>query len=781
MAVRNESVRLSLIDDFSSPMAKAAAAAALFDKTLSKVDGKRLSTELNGATQSTDGIGNSSRKAGPEIDRFSGRLRALTDAAITVGPAIIPLGAGAIPVLTSALVGLTAASAGVGTAVLAFQGIGDALEAANKYDVERTAENFNAMRVEFEKIGPAGRDFVKYIQSLAPELQQLQFTAREGLLPGVEDGITELLARLPQVQLIVGDLAEGMGALARESGEALGGEKFDAFFDYIQSDARPTLEAFAHSIGNVAVGVANMLVGFAPATRDFTSGLESVTKKFADWSAQLDSNDSFQTFVSTIRRMGPQAAQFLGAAGQALAGLVEAAAPVGTAVLPVMTALARAFAAISSSPAGPPLYAAAAGLIAINRASKITTGVIDALSGGLTRLSTEAVTTKDKLALIGAGGSAAALGIGTFIDTLSLMDSMSRSGDTADAQVKNIQDLADTLQNSNVGKNAADLGINLGRLTQDLADNGAQGEYAKRVLDQLADSSNGFKAAITGTASDALPFFTSESSKAFDAQKDLREILSKLGGSALGAQSGFTGMISTFAEAATAATDLSGALAELNGWFDKRDAVIAYKDSIDNLIKGFKDGFNRTDLSNLNDAGRSILQVADKLKGQKRIDFLDGAVEQLGKISKKSGPEAQAAIEKVIQKFKDKGLTTPAKPRLEVDDKATPTLEQLGIKLRRLSGEVSSPKVQADAGSTFSLLGSVTSALNNLNGKTATTYIRTVREEFVNPQKRADGGSVFAYAAGGPVVRTNGPESTDPAALFGGDAEPAEDEELVAA
>jgi hypothetical protein len=183
VAVRNESVRLSLDDQFSSGMARAAAATALFKKELNGLDGKRVSRDLDDTAKSVDRVGTSSRKAGPEIDKFSGRLRLLADAAVVLGPALIPLGAAAIPALTGALAGLGAAAGGVGVTLLAFNGIGDALKAIDAYQLEPTVENLQKMQVALEKLGPAGAAVRHFLDDLEPQLHDLQNVARAGCSP----------------------------------------------------------------------------------------------------------------------------------------------------------------------------------------------------------------------------------------------------------------------------------------------------------------------------------------------------------------------------------------------------------------------------------------------------------------------------------------------------------------------------------------------------------------------------------------------------------------------
>lgn len=721
MAVRRERVELDLTDRLTPGLARAAVAAGILDRALKDLDGSSVKSgrSLDKPADGAKKVGDSSRKAGPDIDKFSGRLRAMADAAVILGPALIPIGAAGIPVLTAALAGLGAAAGGIGTAVLAFHGIADGLKAINEYQLEPTAENLSKLRIEMEKLGPAGAEFARYLDDLEPQMANLQKIARAGLFPGVEDGIDALLTRLPQVRRIVFDLADGMGNLAREAGEGLAGDKFTAFFDYLETDARPTLEAFSQSAGNVAEGVANLLVAFAPLNRDFTQGLEGATEAFARWSRGLDENQSFQDFLQYVRESGPQVAQLIGAMASAIAGLIQAAAPLGQVVVLALTAMAKAFAAIAESPIGPPLYTAAAGLLAFNRAAALSGNLSDKMAASFANLGIQAETTKGKLANIGLAGAAAALALGTVSDAQEILDSRSRSNDTLNATVKSLQDLQDTVQASNLGKYADDLHIDLARLTDDLAKNGSQGEYAQKVLTDLTGASHGFGAAAGALAGNILPFYTANADKAYDANKDLKSIIAELG-FGLGKTPGlFGGVVDSIKRATDAAHDLSGALANLNGWFDKRQAIRDYRDAIHDLTKGLKNGFTRKDVEHLDAAGRSILQIAESIKDPAlKEDFLAGARKSLVNLAETSSPKAAAAIQRVIDKFDSEGFTHPPTPTVKVDDKATPKLDQLDIHLRRTGNTKATPKVDVDPGNSLTLLDRIRAQLGGLHDKT---------------------------------------------------------------
>lgn len=416
MATRRERVVLDVESNAAAVFTKDAGAAALLKRELNSLSGTSVQTSRTLARDESIGkLGKDSDTTGKQIDKLSGRLRLFAEAAVTLGPALIPVGAAAVPALAALATGLGAAAGAAGVAVLAFQGVGDALNSMDAYQLEPTAENLDKMNAALAALGPAGADFARYLDGLEPKLHALQETARAGLFPGLQDGIENLMPLLPQVERIIGEIATGMGRLSAEAGQALAGNGFSAFFDYLEASAAPTMAAFAHATGNVARGLADLVVAFGPLTADFSRGLEDMTHSFADWSAGLSETQGFRDFVDYIRESGPMVADLLGSVSEAFVGIIRAAAPVGQTVVPILTALADVLAAVANSPVGPGLFTAAAGFLALSRAVKIVGPSLSSMSDAFLDLRTSpdrAATAMQRfsgVAKMAAGGAGMAL------------------------------------------------------------------------------------------------------------------------------------------------------------------------------------------------------------------------------------------------------------------------------------------------------------------------------------------------------------------------------------
>ncbi len=370
MATRRESVRLELIDNFTSEMARAAAATALLNKQLDGLS--KESVETRQATRSigrdVEALGRTSGRAEKDIDKLSGRLRILADVAAALGPAAIPITAVAIPAITGLAASLGFAAVGAGVLITAFQGVGDALKDLNKAALDPTAENLAAAELSLGALSPAAAEFTKQLSELAPALNVVQEMAAEGALPGFSTGLDAALTRLPELAQVVTGFSTSLGNIADNLGGAIEDGRVDQFLNFLADEGPEALEEFATIIGQTSLGLANMWMAFTPLNTDFSDFLVQTTADFEMWSKQLSGSASFQEFVDYIRETGPQVADALGAIGSALVQIVQAASPLAGPILQVVESLFNSLASFADSDLGTPIFGLVAALGALNLA-----------------------------------------------------------------------------------------------------------------------------------------------------------------------------------------------------------------------------------------------------------------------------------------------------------------------------------------------------------------------------------------------------------------------------
>lgn len=359
MGTRHERVIVDLDDRFSRGMAGMSANTSLFKKNIGDADRQLLVFDKH------------TQDVGRNIDKLSGRLGLFIDLAATLGPSLIPATTALLPLMSGLTNQLGFAAIAGGSTILAFQGVGDALKAVNEQAVNPSTANLEKMHEAMAKLGPAGRDFVRELQSLRPEMQKLQDSAQAGLFPGMTEGIESLMTRMPAAERIITEVTDGLGDLLADAGESLSGPQWDEFFSVVESEARPTMMALGESIGQVTKGLAELWIAFAPLNRDFSQGMLEASRSFAEWADGLSQTQGFADFMAYLEETGPQVASTLGSLGSALLDVLEAAAPLGGPALAAIKGFSEAISAIANSDIGTPLLAAVAAMRAFSLASTV--------------------------------------------------------------------------------------------------------------------------------------------------------------------------------------------------------------------------------------------------------------------------------------------------------------------------------------------------------------------------------------------------------------------------
>lgn len=747
IATRHERVILELDDRLSTKMAKAAAATALLDRNLNDLDGSSVGTNrsLSQTAVHTERLSASMRRGGADIDSFSGRLGLLASAAGALGPALIPISAVAVPALTGLASQLAAAGLGAGSLVIATRGVGDALKAVSEAAIEPTTANLEKAAAAMAALGPEAQKFVSSFQEIRPALMDVRDAAAAGWFPGLTEALGELESGSGRVADIMYAIGEAGGQLVAEGAEALNGPQWVEFMEFVQATAPAALDTLGRTIGNVVTGLAELWMAFDPLNQSFTDSLLDASRSFADWSENLSSTEGFRDFVDYLRTNGPRVADALGSIATAAVDLVQAFAPLGGPVLSGIAALADAISAIANSPIGPPLAALVTAMSAIRLAGAAGSG-LSTFAAGLTGIKPAA--DGARLSLLDLGKQMGIIaGLAYSASTgFEVVDSFNRYRDAADATAGSVDELAQAFADSNVGAAAKDFDIDLQRLAADLVENGTQGEYYTEVVTRMSEANKGLGGTLSGVT-DLMGPWIGDTERAQQAFADLNNIIEN-NGRILGGQ-GFTGDVINAAlaigqvtpevreqeaamkAAANAAKQYSDALAELNGWLDKREALRGYDDALKTLTKSLQNGFTRKDQENVDAFGRSIQRTYDTIQGRgRKAEFLQSTIASLKAMQSEAGPKAQAVLQQLINKLKEIDRTAPE------------------------------PKFKADPSPVTKAVAAAQAALRRLDGDTATTYIRTVRigalgEQGAGPARADDGGIATGGLVQGPGTGTS--------------------------
>ncbi|WP_203231335.1 hypothetical protein [Nocardioides caldifontis] len=764
-------------------MAKAAAAAALLNRELSSLSGQsvRVARSTQNIARDTDTIARSANTADRSINQLTGRLRFMAQAAAALGPGLLPIGAVGIPAVTGLANQLGVAALAGGSLVLAFQGVGDALEAVNEASINPTAENLEKAREAMQQLSPAAQDLVTRLQELRPAMQALRDASAEGAFPGIIAMFDSLETRGDEVTAIFHNIASAAGELAADAGADLASERWTEFFEFLATEAPRTLTALGQTIGNLTHGLAELWMAFTPLNNDFSNWMLDASRSFDQWAAGLSQTEGFQEFVDYVRETGPQVAETFASIANAFVQIGQAAAPLGGPVLAGLEAIANVVATIADSDLGGPIMAGVLAWGVLTRAVESYKAVAASAFGqkmtgaisGLTevtsaqdraRQSATALTTSANNASRALSGIGAGLAIFGAIEGISLLDAAIDNLGNTDLDASQLGRSLDALAAGEVVGTIRDTwGDGLEGLNRDLDDldnnitriTDAPGSVidkvfgsdltatteAKQRLEQLdealaglVESGRGAQAAAIfdelvaaaqrgGNSASQLSGYLKQYQIALDNAGDST---SNVNVSSANAVEGMMEVSSAAQRAADRVAAFSDAMNQLNGFFDKRAAIRNYEAALDEFRKGLNQTGRSFDVNTekgranqerLDAIGQSAIQVAQNLTGIRRARFVDNVVGQLQQMAGELNGPAKQAVLDVIRELKNLGNQKP-KPKVEVQGKEA----------------------------AINAANSVKSALQALDGFLATARIVTIRET-----RHVTSGSPNAAPVGGPV------------------------------
>lgn len=720
MATRRERVVLELEDNFTTGMARAAASAALLNRELGALsrDSVRTRSAVSDIDRPIQNVGRSSNSTSREVDKLSGRLRILTDLATILGPSVVAIGAVGVPAITGLAAQFGFAAAAGGTAIAAFQGVGDALKALNAAALQPTEQNLEKAHLALERLSPAAQSFVTEVGRMLPELRKLRDVAAEGLFPGLTAGLDSLETALPHLQGVIGAISAELGDIAANAGASLASDRWTDFLDFVAAEAPSALADMATAAGNTAHAVAELWMATDPLNDDFSKWLVEATADIDHWATGLSKTQGFADFIAYVESNGPKVAAALGAIANAAIQILQAAAPLGGPVLEGIKALADVVAAIADSDIGTPLFTAAAALALFNRTLAITGSLQKATFGGPALLTLKGYSSKVRglgadLAVLQRQASLTRLPAKGFIGPLTEAQTaltrvktsaaglgkaaglvgglaLASSGAADKIGLTNTMSLA--LMGTIAGPWGAAIGGGIG-LMLDAAH--ATGQWADELdradkamassdITQLNASLDELKAkqkAVQDSIGTPLPpraqgrqFLDLKTlgDKAEEVQKKLD--MTRAASSQKLLREGFIGTAAGIDKAAQSTEEFQRDLEKLNATLTGRADMRDFEAAIDDFTKSIKDNGKTLDINTekgrnnqaaLDAIASTALKVAQNLSGAQRATFLDAARADFVKAARAAGmakTEAQELADSVLGLKNVKG-----QPKISID------------------------------------------------------------------------------------------------------------------
>ena len=184
-------------------------------------------------------------------------------------------------------------------------------------------------------LSPAGIAFAVWLYSLKPLLDQVRFAAQEGLLPGLQEGLSEIVDKYgPGFVAFIGEMASVMGDLSSEFGDLLANNPVWQDFFSVMAELGPTfLRQFGDVSINLLTAFASIMTAFAPFIAEMGEGLVGLTADFAEWAATLEGSAALQDFFDYLRDAGPEVGILIGNVFEIMKDLFIGLAPYADSLL----------------------------------------------------------------------------------------------------------------------------------------------------------------------------------------------------------------------------------------------------------------------------------------------------------------------------------------------------------------------------------------------------------------------------------------------------------------
>lgn len=200
--------------------------------------------------------------------------------------------------------------------------LGDA-QASYQEALQSTGEigsaSMRKLQQAMDNLSPAGQRFAHFLFGLKDSWDELRFAAQEGMLPGVQQFMEDMIETYgPGFLRFVKEMSATLGGLFILMGEVFHGPIMTRFFDMMEEYAGTFTVQIAEILLNLMQMVAGLATAFAPFGKSMGDALVDITAGWAQWADSLRDSAGFEAFLEYARVAGKDVLDMLIALGDAL-------------------------------------------------------------------------------------------------------------------------------------------------------------------------------------------------------------------------------------------------------------------------------------------------------------------------------------------------------------------------------------------------------------------------------------------------------------------------------
>lgn len=306
----------------------------------------------------------------------------LTAAIVGLGPALVPItvAAGGLALALAAPV----VSAGGGLTIFGFlagKAISDTVKVQKQIDALGTklaaltdpkarAQVQAQMKVLEQSLTGPQKAFLAALDQVKAAYADLTHEVGPALFDPFTTGLRDVAHLLPTAAPLLRNMGSALGTLVDDLDRSARSGSMNRFLHFVTRASGPDTVALGHILGNVASGLMGIVQASHPLGGSVLGSLERMTGTFSKWGQNAGANN-FQDFLKYVRQEGPHVARLLFDTAGALGAIARDAAPIGGKIVDGLDAFANILHRIADTKAGPTLFTAAAGFVAVNKAMSL--------------------------------------------------------------------------------------------------------------------------------------------------------------------------------------------------------------------------------------------------------------------------------------------------------------------------------------------------------------------------------------------------------------------------
>jgi hypothetical protein len=203
-------------------------------------------------------------------------------------------------------------------------------------------------RAELAKLTPSARDTFNAFLDLRSAFGDWSKSLQPAVMPIFTRALVGLKNALPGLTPFVTEAAEAIKGLQDRASAGFKSPWWKTFKKDLAGSVKPAIIGLGVSFGRIFKGMAGIIGAFLPHMDDISSGMQRITKRFADWGTSLKGSPEFERFLAYSAEHAPMLADTFGKIGTALLDIGQALEPVSGPLLQVIGALAQGLSHIAT-------------------------------------------------------------------------------------------------------------------------------------------------------------------------------------------------------------------------------------------------------------------------------------------------------------------------------------------------------------------------------------------------------------------------------------------------